>query len=70
MNPEIINDGQSVKRKRSGGGRAFHNRWNRSWASFASNARSAAHGRKSQGGKSANKPDKSVSICRLCDMMV
>jgi hypothetical protein len=26
MNPDIINDGRSVKRKRSGGGRAFHSR--------------------------------------------
>ena len=26
MNPEIINDGQPAKHKRSGGGRAFHSR--------------------------------------------
>jgi dipeptidase len=26
MNPDIINDAQPVKRKRSGGGRAFHSR--------------------------------------------
>jgi hypothetical protein len=26
MNPEIINDGQPAKRKRGGGGRAFHSR--------------------------------------------
>jgi hypothetical protein len=26
MNPDIINDGESVKRKRSGGGRAYHSR--------------------------------------------
>jgi hypothetical protein len=26
MNPEIINDGQPVKRERCGGGRAFHSR--------------------------------------------
>ena len=26
MNPEIINDRQTAKRKRSGGGRAFHSR--------------------------------------------
>ena len=26
MNPEIINNGQPVKRQRSGGGRAFHSR--------------------------------------------
>jgi hypothetical protein len=26
MNPDIINDAQSVKRKRFGGGRAFHSR--------------------------------------------
>jgi hypothetical protein len=26
MNPEIINDGQPARRKRAGGGRAFHSR--------------------------------------------